>query len=148
MVSRNPWSGTSPSAAASIWVHMKARQNSLGQHPIGRRALVAPIVVAGGNDDLQIEPRKDIKPLATIAEGGDPAFLARPVGGVKHHFAEIPVTAIFARVADRHLRLERFFQPIGRNDLLLAGLASREEHVADKRQIARPHADAGGEVTL
>ena len=33
---------------------MKARQNSLGQHPIGRHALIAPIVVTGGDDDLQI----------------------------------------------------------------------------------------------
>ena len=132
----------------SVWVHVKARQNSLGQHPIGRHALVAPIVIAGRNDDLQIEPRKDIKSLAAIAEGGDPALLTRSVRAIEHDFAEIPVTAIFAPVADRHLRLERFLQPIGRNDLPLAGLASREEHLPDTRQIAGPHADAGGEVSL
>src|SRR6185369_11770946 len=127
---------------------MKARQDSLGQHPIGRHALVATIVIAGCDDDLQIEPWKDIKSLATIAERGDPALLARSVRAVEHHFAEIPVTAIFAPVAYRHLRLERFFQPVGGNDLPLAGLAAREDHLSDTRQIAGPHADAGGEVSL
>src|SRR5258705_4557450 len=93
----------------SVWVQTKARQNSLGQHPIGRHALVAPIVIAGCDDDQQIEPWKDIKSLAAIADGGDPALLARSVRAIEHHFTEIPVTTIFAPVAHRHLRLERFF---------------------------------------
>src|ERR1700704_3239546 len=127
---------------------MKARQNSFRQHAIGRDSLIALVVVSGRDDDQQIEPRKDIKPLTAIAEGGDPAFHARSVRAIEYHFTEIPLTTIFAPVADRHLRLERSPQPIDGYDLLLAGLASLQEQLSDARQIARPHAEAGGEVSL
>src|SRR5258707_61287 len=75
-------------------------------------------------------------------------LLARSAGAIEYQFTEIPVIAIFAPVADRHPRLERFLEPIGRNDRPPTGLASIKEHLPDARQIAGPHADAGSEVSL
>ena len=86
--------------------------------------------------------------MATIAKGGDPPLDARSVHGIETHFTEIPLITIFAPVADRHLRLEGVLKPIGRNSLPLSSPASIQEQLPDARQIAGPHAKAGGEVSL
>src|SRR4051794_29782267 len=123
-----------------------ARQQDFVEDVVGRKS--AQIVVAGSDDHHHFKVGKDNEPLTSVAHGADIARPPRSLGALIWRIAMIPVITVPAPVVDARCRLERILEPCRRDDLAVARLSAVEQHLPDTREIARAHAEAGGENRL